>query len=97
VSLVKYNPSLLSLCSLKIKPSREIELHDGSRIIEFWRGEKQPTKRKPCDMAMLIVSANRKSFKMHYYPLNSNDLQIVENINIDKLGDAVNDLINAGF
>ena len=48
-------------------------------------------------MAMLIVSANRKSFKMHYYPLNSSDLQIVENINIDKLGDAVNDLINAGF
>ena len=82
---------------LKLVPYRVTNQEPYLTMFEFWRGN--PKKDGPKECAMIVIKgrlASAKSFTLHYYPLGET-AQIVEDLNMDKIGMAVENLIGAGF
>ena len=105
--IVKSDKELVSLTSqgnyigvfshLKLVPYRVTNQEPYLTMYEFWRGD--PKKDGPKECAMIVIKgrlASAKSFTLHYYPLGET-AQIVEDLTIDKIGMAVENLIGAGF
>ena len=85
----------------QIIPYRVLSIMD-SYIYEFWRvGSKNRydihNSATPKEMAMIILKKSGASFRVQYYPRDSKDLQVTEELPIGELGRAVSDLKAAGF
>lgn len=82
-----------------------MELPGGEVLREFWKIGCAPTRSmrgalndkdvaRQC--AFITVSGDRQSFRLGFFP-NGEAGQVVENLPIDRLPQAVDDLIDAGF
>lgn len=85
----------------KITPYRVQNLPDGKRIYEFWRVDSKKEvslrdKKHKKELAMVVISGDRQSFDLHYYPIDKN-IQIIEKLNVDKLREIASNLKDAGF
>lgn len=89
----------------RITPFRTIELPDGTVLREFWKIGCASTRSmrgalndsnvaRQC--AYITVSSDRRSFKLGFFP-NGEPGQVVKDLPIDQLPQAVDDLIDAGF
>lgn len=94
-----------TLALSRITPYRTIELHDGSVLREFWKIGCEPTRSMRSALndpkiarqcAFITVDRGRQFFKLGFYP-NGEAGQVVENLPISQLPQAVDDLIDAGF
>lgn len=106
--LVSKSPSELArpITALsRITPYRTIDLPGGEILREFWKigcspstsikkALKDPAVARQC--AFITVSADRQSFRLGFYP-NGEAAQVVENLPIERLPEAVDNLIDAGF
>jgi hypothetical protein len=86
--------SQLGFREVKLSPYRITETLLGT-VYEFWRGN--PKGDGPKEMAMIVFNRNKTVFTLQYYPLDSKDLQIVQNLPISKLHEAAENLKSAGF
>lgn len=66
-------------------------------IYEFWRGGSPSAIDANREMAILTHYKNEKMFKLYYYPKGEEKPQFVENLPLDKLPEAVQNLKDAGF
>ena len=89
----------------RITPFRVTELPDGAVIREFWKIGCAPTRSMRSALndpsvarqcAFITVSSDQQSFKLGFYP-NGETGQVIENLQMDQLPQAVDDLIDAGF
>lgn len=104
-SIIPSKKDCLAVLEEKLTSYRTQHLIDGSILMEFWRVKQDKnstikntpkTRDAAKEMAMICVDRSRKMFKVHYYPLNG-DNQIIEELNIDKLLEVVQNLKDAGF
>lgn len=86
--------STLGLRDVKLSPYR-INYNQNNIIYEFWRGNPKGDGKK--EMAMIVFNLEKTKFNLHYYPLDSTDLQIVKDLPISKLCEAAENLKSAGF
>jgi hypothetical protein len=97
--MLDYSPisadSTLAFRDVKLSPYRITTTPFGKTIYEFWRGD--PKGDGPKEAAMIVFNKGRTLFTLHYYPLNSKELQIVEDLPISKLPEAAENLKSAGF
>ena len=89
----------------RITVYRTTGLPDGAVIREFWKIGCAPTRsarsalndpKVARQMAMITMSRDEQSFKLCFYP-HGDAPQIVENLPISQLPQAIDDLIAAGF
>lgn len=89
----------------RITPFRVTGLPDGAVIREFWKIGCTPSRSMRSalndpsvarQMAFITVSSDEMSFKLCFYP-HGDTPQIVENLPISQLPQAIDDLIDAGF
>jgi len=71
-------------------------------IYEFWRVNSKNrndihNESVTKELAMIVINKGKTHFRLQYYPKDSSELQIMDNIPIKDLHIAVNDLIGAGF
>ena len=94
-----------TLALSRITPYRTMELHDGAVLREFWKIGCEPTRSMRSTLndpkvarqcAFITVDRTGKSFKIGFYP-NGEAGQVVENLPISQLPQAVDDLVAAGF
>lgn len=94
-----------TLALSRITPFRVIDLPDGKMLYEFWKigcaptrsmryALNDPTVARQC--AFITVDRDRQFFKLGFYP-NGEAGQVVENLPIDRLPEAVDSLLDAGF
>ncbi len=83
----------------RLQADKMLELPCGRRVWWFMRkGEGSLRDRStPRNCAMITLMPDRKTFMLGYYPNEDSDRQVVDNLPIDRLADAANDLIGAGF
>ena len=89
----------------RITPYRTMDLPGGEVLREFWKIGCSPTRSmrgalndpsvaRQC--AFITVSGDRQSFRLGFFP-NGESGQVVENLPISRLPEAVDQLIDAGF
>jgi len=86
--------SQLGFREVKLSPYRITDTGFNT-IYEFWRGDPKGDGAK--EMAMIVFNRDKSSFTLQYYPLNSQDLQIVKDLPISKLHEAAENLKSAGL
>ncbi len=100
-SLVPIN-AIQAFSQAKITPARTIDLiTTGEIIYEFWKANDdtkgnswgRTTKR---DIALITVSRDKQRFKVSFYS-KSDGTQVIQDLEISKLREAVNELKAAGF
>ncbi len=79
----------------QLQPSRVIDVLGKTTIYYF---EKTPKagSRGSRDCAYISHEGGSRLFTMAYHPLDRND-QVVQNLSLDRLGAAIEDLLAAGF
>ena len=89
----------------RITPFRVIDLPDGKMIYEFWKIGCAPTRSMRSALndpkvarqcAYITVSGDKQSFQLGFFP-NGEPGQVVKNLPVSQLPQAVDDLILAGF
>ena len=89
----------------RITPFRVIDLPGGEVLREFWKIGCAPTRSMRSALndpsvarqcAFITVSGDRQTFRLGFYP-NCETAQVVKNLPIQQLPQAIDDLIDAGF
>lgn len=106
------NNAELSLSISKLKLYRSITIRGGDcagdTIHEFWRvsqddqivdGIKNTPRTKGIgkELAMIVIKANKESFRVQYYPLDQTQMQVTKELPISDLHIAIEELSQAGF
>lgn len=89
----------------RITPYRTMELPGGEVLREFWKIGCAPTRSMRSALnykdvarqcAFITVSGDRQSFRLGFFPSGESG-QVVENLPISRLPEAVDQLLDAGF
>jgi len=101
---VKYPVKLSGLAKPDLLPATQIASIQPSRVISdvgqdlrtIWYFEIDPQRGRNRTCAYISHSRGSRTFTMAYHPLDRND-QVVQDLPMEKLGAAINDLLAAGF
>jgi hypothetical protein len=103
--LVITSKNYLEVLNAKLTPYRVQYPIDGTILYEFWKVAQTPgqkwkntPKTRDCEkeLAMLSIKKGKTIFSLHYYPLNK-EIQVIHDLPIERLQEAINLLNEAGF